>query len=59
MISRNTSSGGLRYIKREAVPTCRQINKSKAFLLIMFVALLFALFFPDLWILAPGALRSS
>lgn len=39
------------YIKEEAVPTCRQINRSKAFLLIMFVALLFALFFPDLWIL--------
>lgn len=33
------------------MPTCRQINRSKAFLLIMFVALLFALFFPDLWIL--------
>ncbi|CAK9024858.1 5'-cyclic phosphodiesterase pde-4 [Durusdinium trenchii] len=39
------------YIKTEAVPTCRQINRSKAFLLVMFVALLFALFMPDLWIL--------
>ena len=47
----NEAQSRWQYIKEEAVPTCRQINRSKAFLLIMFVALLFALFFPDLWIL--------
>lgn len=55
MPPRATQSRRLRvakeYIKTEAVPTCRQINRSKAFLLVMFVALLFALFMPDLWIL--------
>eukprot|EP00439_Symbiodinium_sp_Y106_P069917 s1476_g12.t1 len=37
--------------KSSIVPTCRAINRSRYFLAIMFLALLLALFLPDIWVL--------
>jgi len=39
-------------LRRKAAPRCRALNKTKAFQGVMFVALLCALFLPDIWILA-------
>ncbi|CAJ1339262.1 unnamed protein product, partial [Effrenium voratum] len=57
-MSQNSSAGSQRTLrgwqkfKAELVPNCRLIIRSKIFLLIMFAALLMALFLPDIWILA-------
>lgn len=39
-------------MRKKAAPYCRSINKNKVFQALMFVALLCALFLPDIWILA-------
>jgi len=38
--------------RRKAAPYCRQLNKNRFFQIAMFVALLCALFLPDIWILS-------
>mmetsp|Transcript_47755 Transcript_47755/g.136398 ORF Transcript_47755/g.136398 Transcript_47755/m.136398 type:complete len:907 (-) Transcript_47755:96-2816(-) len=39
-------------VRRRAAPYCRSLNKNRFFQAVMFVALLSALFLPDIWILA-------
>lgn len=43
----------------KAVPVCRFVNKNGKFQFIMFMALLFALFLPDVWILANRPTNSD
>eukprot|EP00929_Paragymnodinium_shiwhaense_P000911 TRINITY_DN101105_c0_g1_i1.p1 TRINITY_DN101105_c0_g1~~TRINITY_DN101105_c0_g1_i1.p1 ORF type:complete len:922 (+),score=252.81 TRINITY_DN101105_c0_g1_i1:49-2814(+) len=50
-----TGTGCLHWLgakRRKLAPHCRAINRSKSFQIVMFMALLSALFLPDVWILA-------